>query len=503
MIDLLICSVPSGIINRPPAAPALLKGCALQAGFTAKTLDLSLLLYNDFCESDYFKFDKVNRLFEPDMPWEHNLVVSQWLQKCLAMINKDSPRFLGISVFSVAQHRATFLICQAIKKHCPDIPIILGGFGLPEKYHWSFNKFIDAPLGGIEKFGDFLRREKLADFFIYGEGEQQLVDILSGNAPDATPIDLEHIPLSNFDDYEMEQYLWHNEPVLTITGSKGCVRKCRFCNVPQKFGKYRQRSGQHIANEIIQLSQRYNIYKFEFTDSLVNGNLKEFMEMISILADYNSQCENKVTWYGQYICRPQNQIPTGMYTLIKQSGALHLIIGAESGSDAVLEAMNKKITVKDIFDELDQFEKHDLQCQLLMLTGYYNETWDRFLETLQFICRCHRYIAAGVISKIVPGPPLFIEEGGYLHVHSDDLGIVIDKNDAGNWTTKDDPTFTWLERCHRKGIVHALLYLMNVSMSGNSISETQQLIEKLKIYEQQLLSNNSNFNFGMFESVIH
>lgn len=503
MIDLLICSVPAGIINRPPAAPALLKGCVVQSGFSAKTVDFSLMLFSDFCDSDYDRYEEINRLFESNVEWKRTDIISAWLEKCLQTIEDASPKFLAISVFSVFQHRSTFVICQEVKKRFPDLPIILGGYGLPEKYKISFNNFCDAPMGGSERFGDFMQRKKLVDFVVYGEGEQQLVDIVAGKTPVTDLVNIENVPFSNFDDYNLAQYLWHNEPVLTITGSKGCVRKCKFCNVPRKFGRYRQRSGKRIALEMIELSQQYNVYKFEFTDSLVNGSLKEFMQMIQTLADYNSQADQPVTWYGQYICRPQNQIPAGMYELIKKSGCRHLIIGAESGSDAVLDAMDKKITINDIFDELDQFEKHDLQCQLLVLIGFYNETWNRFLETLQFICRCHRYIAAGVISRIAPGVPLIVEEDGFLHEHAEELGIVLDSTNTSNWHLKDDTSFTWIERNRRKSIMHALLMLMNVSMTGNGIQEIKQLIEKLTLYEQQLTSPDSNIDPELFEHQSH
>ena len=503
MIDLLICSVPAGIINRPPAAPALLKGCAVQSGFSAKTVDFSLMLFTEFCDSDYDKYDKVNRLFEPSVTWENNDIVGLWIEKCLDVIKDADPRFFAISVFSYAQHRATFLLCQAVKKRFPNLKIILGGYGLPEKYKYSFNNFGIAAAGSIERFGDFIRRKHLADFFVYGEGEQQLIDILAGKEQTTDFVNLEEVPFSDFDDYDLDRYLWHNEPVLTVTGSKGCVRRCKFCNVPRKFGKYRRKSGRRIAEEIIELSEKYHIYKFEFTDSLVNGSIKEFMEMIQILAAHNDQAKRPVTWYGQYICRPQNQVPDGMYELIKKSGARNLIIGTESGSDAVLEAMDKKITVKDIFEELDQFEKHNLQAQLLVMVGFYNETWERFLETLEFISKCHRYIAAGVVSKIAPGVPLIIEEGGLLHIDAENLGIILDETNTNNWRVVDDPENTWLERSHRKVIIHALLLAMNAAMTGNGIHEIYSLLEKLKLYERQLTSPDTPVDFEMLKSGSH
>lgn len=504
MIDLLICSVPAGIINRPPAAPALLKACVIDAGYTANTLDLSLMLYTKYCDSNYELYDSINRYFEPLVCWQHNIIVESWLNECVDMIAEIGPKFVAISVFSIYQHRATLLLCEQIRKKLPEIKIILGGYGLPETCDKTFKNFRSiSSLEKITSFGNYLTSHNLADHCVYGEGEQQLVDIVAGQPQTSNIVELEHVPFSNFDDYDLGHYLWHNEPVLMVTGSKGCVRRCTFCNVPQKFGRYRRKSGQRIAEEIIHLSQQYNIYKFEFTDSLVNGSLKDFEQFVSVLAEYNKTAANPVTWYGQYICRPQSQTPKKLYKLIKQSGAVSLIIGAESGSNAVLEAMNKKITVQDIFDELDQFEQHGLQAQLLVMGTFYNETWERFLETLEFIVRCHRYLAAGVIGKIATGLPLIVEPNGYLHQHAAELGIVIDQYNPSNWKVLNDSANTWTERIRRRLIMQAVLQSMRISMTGNGIAELRDLTEQLKYYEQQLRSTDSSVHTEFIGSAPH
>jgi hypothetical protein len=504
MIDVLICSIPAGIINRPPAAPALLKACAVQAGRTAQTVDLSLLLYHDHCDSNFEQYSKINRFFEPMVEWESNSVVDLWLENCVNVVRDSNPKFLAISVFSTYQHRATVLLTTRVKQLFSDIKIIVGGYGLPEKIDLSFRNF--KKLSGIESvltFDQYLQKHQLVDYVVAGEGESQFVDILTDSEFSNKTVDLDRVPPGNFDDYKLDQYLWHNESVLTITSSKGCVRSCTFCNIPNKFGRYRRKSGNLVAEEIIHLSQTYNVHKFEFTDSLVNGSLKDFEQFVTVLADYNRDAKNPVSWYGQYICRPQNQVPTRLYSLMKQSGACNLIIGAESGSDAVLEAMNKKITVKDIFQELDQFEHHELQAQLLVMGSFYNETWDRFLETLEFIARCHRYIAAGVVSRIAVGLPLMIEPGEFLHTNADQLGIVVDPHNYSNWTVKDDPSNTWLERLRRKIIAQSLLHSMNVSTNGNGIMELQHMIDQFKQYEKQLRAPDSTIDTRLFESGSH
>lgn len=504
MIDVLICSVPAGIINRPPAAPALLKACAVQAGFSARTVDFSLLLYQSYCNLDFEYYSQINRQFEPYVEWSNHDIVQAWLDHCMQIIRSYNPKFLAISVFSTYQHRATVLLSSCVRQQFPHIKIIVGGYGLPEPIRTTLLNFTE--LSGIDlmsSFDQYVQRHKLADYVVLGEGESQLVDILNGYSMSQTPVDLDTVPPGNFDDYKLNHYLWHNEPVLTITGSKGCVRSCTFCNVPTKFGRYRRKTGNLLAQEIIHLSQTYGIHKFEFTDSLVNGSLKDFEQFITTLAQYNQNTSKPITWYGQYICRPQAQVPNRLYQLMKHSGAVNLTIGAESGSNEVLKAMNKKMAVEDIFNELDQFEKHGLQAQLLVMGSFYNETWDRFLETLKFIANCHRYLAAGVISRIAVGLPLMIEPGEYLHINADQLGIVVDPTNYSNWTVKDDPSNTWTERLQRKIIAQALLHSMNVSTNGNGIMELQHMIDQFKQYEKQLIASDTNVDPRLFETRSH
>jgi Radical SAM superfamily len=502
MIDILICSLPSGIINRAPAAPALLKACVEQAGFSARTTDFSLSFYINQCHKDFNVYSEEVKLFENYTKFEMTKSITNWLDDVCEIIVQHQPHWVGLSVFSTHQHRATVLVCKILKEKFPNIKILLGGYGLSEEVGASFSGFTETI---ISNFDQYIKHHQLADYYIYGEGELEIINILNNTQSTITSVDLNQIPFSNFDDYQLDEYMWHTEPVLTVTSSKGCVRNCTFCNVPRKFGKFKRKSGQNVAQELIHLSQRYNVTKFEFTDSLVNGSLKDFQEWIEIIADYNNKqpIKHRISWYGQYICRPQAQIPIGMYETIKQSGAVNLIIGAESGSNDVLEAMNKKITRQDILNELEQFDNHGLKAQLLMLNGFYNETWERYIETLHFIASCHRYTASGTVTKIAVGFPLIIEPGGHLQQHAEQLGIIIDPNDTFNWKTKHDSSNDFIERMRRRIITQEVLNFMNVSMTINGINELKEMSDQIKLYEQQLISPNSKTNFRFSKLSAH
>ena len=71
-------------------------------------------------------------------------------------------------------------------------------------------------------------------------------------------------PYSNFDDYNLVTYRIGGSGLtqLPVYGSKGCVRACDFCDVAVQFGKFQQKDAQHLADEMVFLAHKYNIYNF-------------------------------------------------------------------------------------------------------------------------------------------------------------------------------------------------------------------------------------------------
>ena len=142
--------------------------------------------------------------------------------------------------------------------------------------------------------------------------------------------------------------------------------------------------------------------------------------------------------------------------------------------------MQKKMTVQDAFDEFDMFESVGISIHILMFGGFYNETWSRFLENLEFIIKCQRYLASGTISQLSMGPPLYINNKMYLGEQADQLGILIDPTDDLTWTAVNDPTNTFVERVRRRLIAQLVLDKLKIPLSGQSISNMHQMKERLK-----------------------
>lgn len=498
-LDILILSMPQLFLDRAPGAPAILKSSAIQAGFSARTGDLSIDFFINEANRSIDQFNKLTNIFRPsEVPRGDSIEASRtWLDRTILKIKELKPRMIGISVFTVFQHRASYLLTQEIRKHCPDTLITIGGMGLNISCS-SMSGMIDLKKSEVlDKFHTFLEKRKLCDDVILGtNGYSDLVDVLEKRfgrrkeiqKDESTKAVLFKSPIPDYDDYDLNNYVWAEKPALPITGSKGCVRKCTFCDIPGQFGRFQIRTGQDIAEEMIHLADRHDVRKFEFTDSLVNGSLKAFRDWMTIVADYNDKqpVEKKVTWFGQYICRPQKEMPEDMYDLMARSGVVNLVIGTESGSDKVLESMKKKMTVQDVYDELVMFEKYNIKTQFLMFSGFYNETRQDFEDTLKFLINCQKYVANGVITKFTVGPPLYINTGTYLYDHAEELGLMLDIYDDLNWTVKGNEGYDLLQRIINRLTQQLIVDKLGFSSSGQAISILHQMNEKLRKMETDL-----------------
>jgi len=498
-VDLVVCSLPVLSIDRVPGAPALLIAAAQSAGYSAIALDLSINFFNKQCSADVAKFYKLGSIFIPneDCCPEAQDSLSSWISDSIGLLKFYNPKFIGLSVFSFYQHRATRYLAIAIRKELPDTKIIIGGYGC----NISANSLLIDGIkktDSIQSFYRFMQSKNLTDYVVLDNALDRLIEILDDNSSKEKERSLYSInesivtfdtPIPDYKDYNLNQYLWNNYKSLPVTGSYGCVRACTFCDVPGQFGRFKYRTGKDIANEIIFLHEKHGIKLFEFTDSLVNGSFKAFLEWLEILANYNEDKneDEKIRWFGQYICRPQKNTPKQIYDLMRRSGVQNLSIGVESGSNEVLASMQKKMTVEDFYDELEQFAKHKIEINVLMLSSFYNETWDRFLESLKLIVYCQKYVILGVISKISVGTPLFINDKMHLGKAADELNIVLDQHNILNWKIKDDPTFDIVERSRRRLITQVLLDKLKIPLSYINIDNMYQICGNLKKIEKDLI----------------
>jgi len=383
-LDMLICIVPKLMPDAPTVGPAILKSNLLEAGYTCEIIDLNVKLFNELKkngdEKYYFENDSVFLCRDVEsiddgsfqvIYEKYQYVFDEWI----TIFKNKNPSWIGLSLLSMMSSAVGIKLSQLIREHLPNTKIVWGG---AEVNRHRTKKFFN---------------QGLIDHWVSGDGEEPIVNLLRGEInnsgiDDNEPFQMLNLnanSIPNYDDIDWDEYnnITFKNPAY-VTGSRGCVKRCDFCNVYATWPKYIFRSGENIANEVIQLKEKYDRTTFKFTDSLINGSMKAFRDMLQILAEYNMArpAEDRVCWHSQWIVRNLHQSPESDYELMKNSGCVSLDVGIESFSQHVRYEMGKKFTDDDMWWCFKMLQKYEIHHTLLMFVGHPYETDEDHQVTL-------------------------------------------------------------------------------------------------------------------------
>lgn len=495
MKDIVLCILPYSNLDHINSAPAILKGVLQDNGFSATSQDFGCLLLK-LCDNNTDLFYKVQNYFITSTPAqpEDKLIIDRFYSSIINFFKENPSRIIGISVFSYYTHKATLELILKIKQEGIPSKILIGGRGVNVPFFKETinDQFVPA-LSSLERtltFAELFKKRNLVDHVIIGDGEDAILDIMTHSQVlddyNNHTSEMFKTPIPDYSDYNFDDYLFPDKEInLPVTGSKGCVRDCDFCDVKFHFGRYRYRTGVDIAKEIITISEKFNIHNFQFTDSLVNGSLKTFREFLQILSEYNNKTSGKkIRWSGQYICRPN--APKDLYKLISESGGHGLTIGAESGSNRVLGFMNKKTTVEDLYIELEEFRKNNITCVLLTFVGHWSETWQDFLDHCKMFVNITPYVRSGTVSSVQLGYPMVMLHGTPSMDNAEKNKIhMADFAPAFIWKTELNPENTFKERVNRRIILTNLLKKLKIPTISN-LETFSMLINLIDRYDQEI-----------------
>jgi radical SAM superfamily enzyme YgiQ (UPF0313 family) len=466
MYDIIFLSIPYANITIPPLGISVLNGVVKSHGYESRCIDLSMELSKECvnCDFESLQLSLITPESEIDPVLEE--FFDRWADKIVAM----QPRYIGISVFSFWAHYTAFYLCNVLRQKS-DIQIVIGGpgvgTGVPQDLYQALN------LTGAEKlkkFGQILVDRKLVDHTIFGDGEQAILDLLDNKEQDLSGYQIanykQDLPFANFDDYDFKDYhgqLGKGYPQIPVFTSKGCVRNCDFCDVNTVQQRFRFRQGKNVVRELIYLADRYGIRDFNFADSLINGSLSSMTEWVTELAAYNNaNPEKRITWSASWICRPRGQMKPEMYSLLAQAGCETLSIGVESGSNHVLEAMDKKTTVEALYYEAEQFYKHNIKFLALLIIGHWSERWEDFVETLQMLYRLNDYTKSGHFIAAGIGGTMGVVKDTPMDRSTDKNKI--EYTSPQIWWTSLNPDLTVKERLYRLLIAEKFCLKYNIPL---------------------------------------
>jgi hypothetical protein len=404
----VISSVPWTDTPSPIMAPAVLKSCLDRAGIPTLAMDLNAEIYHRL-KTDPARDSIMKFFLTEQVDRSQKRVILEVIDSMACRLLDSGAKWICLSLLTYLSQIPTRWLCYRLKQTRPDVRIVIGGPGA----------FIS--LKSMDNYAGTMLSQGLIDYYVSGDGEVSLPALISGDIdyPGVNSLnwqqleDLDALPFPNFDDYPWPLY---DMKKISVIGSRGCVRKCTFCDIHEHWTRYQWRSGARIFEEIRSQKERYGIQIFWFADSLVNGNQREYRELISRLAHYNQgrQEQDRIRWMGMFIIRPQDQMKEQEWALTAASGATLLNVGVESFVEHIRYHIGKKFTNDDLDFALRMGQKYGIHMSLLMIVGYVTETQADFEQQLQWV-RDNRHYAAGSPIEIVQiGSGLSILPGTWL-----------------------------------------------------------------------------------------
>lgn len=460
LFDAIILNVPRIGPSRPSAGTALIKSLLNDLHISNKIYDLNIDFFNQFIidygsnqwhELDLYFYTEQTILSDQTKS-SYNKFMHNWVNKIL----KHNPKYVLISVFTWQCQKFTTDFLKILRP-LTNATIIIGGQGMIKSENTSFN---EKPYYALE-----LLDQKLIDYFIQGEAEKALPELLSGNTSHAgintdtfaTRSDMSEVPFMDFTDYNIKEYhSGYPDGQLPLETSRGCVRRCVFCDWPLYAGGFRSKQGQQLFNEITEYYTNYRVTNYYFNDSLMNGNLDDFRRFNQHLIEYynkNNLPLRTLKYSGMYIIRKPKQFTEDDFKCMADAGADTLLVGVETGSDRVRKEMRKGFNSQDLDFTMSMCSKYGIKIYFLMIVGFPSETKEDFDQTLELLKKYQRYVADGTLMGINFGTTLTIGEGTPMYEYPERFNLVGVNGKRPNdvfWIHTNNTELTYKERILRR-----------------------------------------------------
>lgn len=299
------------------------------------------------------------------------------------------------------------------------LKIILGG---PEVTHHAEN-FLNAG----------------ADFIIVGEGEETMLELIKSIETHTTQFehiaglvfkngkeiittkeralikDIAELPLPNRKKINIHQYLdtWkkhHGFGMISVSSMRGCPYTCKWCSRAVYGGTYRRRKPIQVAEELMELKQTYNPDMIWFVDDVFTIHHKWLAEF--------AQAVKKLDAIIPYeIISRADRLNEEVIVTLKDSGCKRIWIGAESGSQKIIDAMDRRVSVVETQKMIQLAKKYDIEAGTFIMLGYPGETKEDIKQTIHHLVVSNPTYFTITVAYPIKGTPLFNEVKDKLTVH--------------------------------------------------------------------------------------
>jgi anaerobic magnesium-protoporphyrin IX monomethyl ester cyclase len=270
------------------------------------------------------------------------------------------------------------------------------------------------------------------DFVVVGEGEETIVELmpLLLGKPGALPLErirglayrseagevvytaarplrrsIDEIPFPARDliDIEAHRRAWrtaHGFFSLSIIASRGCPYECAWCQKGVFGRSYRPRAAESVAEEMRQIKGLYHPDQLRIVDDVTGIERRWVKRWRDALVEKDAvtpfECLSRV-----------DLIDRDVLGWLKEAGCVRIALGAESGSQRVLDAMTKGTRVHEIYRAAELCHEFGIEVYLYIMVGYPGEEWKDIQATMRMLRQTLPDQFSSTIAYPLPGTKFY------------------------------------------------------------------------------------------------
>ncbi len=236
--------------------------------------------------------------------------------------------------------------------------------------------------------------------------------------------ELDELPFPAWDIIDIEPYrkMWLKSSgyfSMNMGTTRGCPFKCNWCAKPIYGNRYNSRSAKNVVAELKLLKEKYAFDHIWFCDDIFGlkpGWVQEFADLVE---------KEKLSFSFKIQSRVDLLLQDDTIKALARSGCKNVWMGAESGSQKILDAMDKGTTVQQIFDATKLLKKNNIYPCFFIQFGYPGETKEDIRSTISMINELLPHEIGISVSYPLPGTVFFEKVKNEL-------------KEKTNWTDSDE-----------------------------------------------------------------
>ena len=279
--------------------------------------------------------------------------------------------------------------------------------------------------------------------------------------------DLSALPIPNRAAIPVEKYLdtWkanHGQSSMTVSTQRGCPYTCKWCSTAVYGQSYRRRPAQQVAQELKLLKNDYNPDTIWFVDDVFTVSHKWMRSF------HEEVLKQEAVIPYECITRAE-RITDEVLQLLKESGCYRIWIGAESGSQKIINAMDRRVEVGVVQKAINDANALGIETGTFIMLGYPGEDKKDIQNTIEHLKKSNPTHFTITVAYPIKGTALYDE-------------IEQDITAQPNWETSTDRDIDFKRTYSRKFYDYAVRKVVNEVNCHRALHNGQRdLFQALKL----------------------